>query len=154
MDNLALGDARFDARLDRALEDLPEPIGAPALADPRQRGMIRQDLVQTVSGKPANRDVHLGFPHQSAIVDNAEEEARQHQPHRDFGVDPGPAVVIAIKPRHLRTQPAQVEHPIDPRQDMVIRDQLPQRSRDEQLQLTAVLLSQHLARLSIQGPTS
>ena len=67
---------------------------------------------------------------------------------------PGRPVAVAIKTGHLLTQPGQIEHSLHPGQHMLVRDQLPQRSADEQLQLTALLAPQHLANFLTQAPTS
>ena len=143
MHDLALGDLGRNAGPHRALEDAPEPLGSPALPDPGQARVIGQRLVQRVAGKPTNRDVHLRFPHQPPVMDDAEQKAREHQPDGHLGIDAGPPVVQAIKIADLLTQPAQIENAIDPGKDTVIRNELTQRTGDEQLQPIALLPPQH-----------
>src|SRR4051794_11486311 len=48
VNDLARGDFGGNAGLHRAFEDASEPLRAPTLPDPGQRGMIRQRLVQAV----------------------------------------------------------------------------------------------------------
>ena len=50
VNHLALGKAGLHPVPNRALEDAAEPFGAPPLADARQRGRVRQPLVQAVPG--------------------------------------------------------------------------------------------------------
>jgi hypothetical protein len=59
VDDSALGDAGRGAGLNRPLEDMPEALGAPALADAGQRRVVGQPLVQAGAGEPADRKVHL-----------------------------------------------------------------------------------------------
>ena len=143
MHDLALGDLRRHAGLHCALEDAPEALGAPALADAGQRRMVGQRLVQPVAHEPADREVDLRLPHQPPVMHDPEQEARQHQPDRDLRIDPRPAVRLAIEVGDLRSKPRQVEHAIHPGEDMVVGNELPQRPCHEQLQLIALLPSQH-----------
>jgi hypothetical protein len=100
-------------------------------------------LVQTVAREPANGQVDLCLAHQPPVMDDAEQEPGQHQPHRDLGVDAGPAIVGAVKIGDLVAQPAQVQHPIYPGQDVVVGHELPERSIHKELELTAILATQH-----------
>jgi hypothetical protein len=52
--NLSRGDLRLQAGLDRTLEDSPEPLFTPALADARQTRMMRQLFMQTVANEPTD----------------------------------------------------------------------------------------------------
>jgi len=124
VDHLALGDAGRDAGHHRALEHAPEPLGAPALPNPRQAGVIGQRLMQRVADKPADREVHLRLAHQPAVMHDAEQESGQHQPNRHLWVDAGPTVIHAVDVAHLAGQPAQIENPIDAGQDMVVGNEL------------------------------
>ena len=90
-----------------------EPLGAPALPDAGQRGMIGQRLVQPVAREPADGEVDLRLPHQPPVMDDAQQEARQHQAHRDLRVDAGPTVVGAVEVGDLVAQPAEVQDPVD-----------------------------------------
>jgi hypothetical protein len=124
--DLAGRDLRGDAGLDRPLKDAPEPFRSPALADSRQARMIGKIIVQAIANEPADRQVHLRLAHQLAIMDDAQQDPRQHPPHRDFRIDPRPAVVGTIKLSHLTAQPGQIEDPIDPGEDVIVRHQLAQ----------------------------
>jgi hypothetical protein len=49
-------------------------------------------------------------------------------------------------------QPSEIEHPIDARKDMVVRDQVPQRAADEELQLPPHPSPQHPPPLAEPQP--
>jgi hypothetical protein len=76
-------------------------------------------------------------------VDDADQQAGKHQPHGDLGIDPRPALLMAIAFGDLRPQPCQVENAIDAGQHMIVRNELPQRTGDEQLELISFLVPQH-----------
>ena len=57
MHNLGPGDLRRQAGLNRALEDLAEPLFAPALADARQTRMMPQFLMQAIAEEPADDEL-------------------------------------------------------------------------------------------------
>jgi hypothetical protein len=76
-------------------------------------------------------------------VDDAEQDACQHQTDRDLRVDAGPAIDGAVEVGNLVAQPAKIPDPLDPGQDVVVRHELPKRSHHEQLELIAVLAPQH-----------
>lgn len=107
-------------------EDPAEDVLAPTLTDARQRGVIRQRLVQGVTDEPADREIDLRFPHQAPVMDDPEKKAGQHQAHSDLGVDAGAAVVGARESTHFSTQPLEIENLINPHQHMVVRDQAPE----------------------------
>jgi hypothetical protein len=86
-------------------------------------------------------------------MDDAEQEARQHQAHGDFGINARTAIVSAVEPGNLAWQPAQIKNAINPHQNMVVGDQVSQRPGDEQFQLTAFPPTQH-CRLSITDKRS
>ncbi len=62
---------------------------------------------------------------------DAEQEARQHQAHGDFGIEAGAAIVGATKLGHVSAKPPKVENLIDLHPHMVIGDQTPQRPGDD-----------------------
>jgi hypothetical protein len=64
---------------------------------------------------------------------DTERQTRQHQPHRHLGVNSGPAIVEAIAGGKLFSKPRQVQHAVDAHRHMIVGDELPQRSTDEQL---------------------
>ena len=72
---------------------LPKPLGAPALPNAGQRGMVGQGFVQAVTGEPADREIDLRLAHQPPVVDDAKQKAREHQAHRRLGIDAGPPVI-------------------------------------------------------------
>jgi hypothetical protein len=137
MDDLALRNAG-NASLHGALENATEPLGAPALPYPRQRGMIGQSFLQAIPGEPADREVDLRLAHEPPVVDDTEQETRQHQPDRRLRIDPRPSLG-GVEFGNFRMQPLEVEHTIDPRKNMVVRNQIADRAADEELQLSARL---------------
>jgi hypothetical protein len=71
-------------------------------------------------------------------MNDPEQQPREHQAHRDLGVDPRAAVVGAVAVDDLTRQPRQVEHPIHPDQNVIVRHQVAKRPRDEQFRLPAL----------------
>lgn len=134
-------------------KDPAKDIFAPALPDAGQRGMIRQSFVQGVAREPTDREIDLRLTHQSPVMDDAQQEPRQHQAHGDLGIDARPAIVGAAKPGNLAWQPAQIKNAINPHQNMVVGEKVSQRPSDEQFQLTAFLPTRH-CRLSITDKRS
>ena len=143
MDDFALGNPGGDAGLHAPLEDAAEPLGAPTLPDPRERGMIGQPVLQPVAGEPADRQVDLRLAHEPAIMDDPEQEAREHQPDRRLRIDPRAPDVRRIELGDLGRKPRQVEHPVHAREDVIVRNQVTQRAADEELELSPLLPSQH-----------
>ncbi len=141
MHHLALGDPGLHAVLDRALEDAAEPVGAPALANARQRRMVRQPCVQPVAGEPADRQIDLGFAHQPPVVDDPEQESGEHQANGRLRIDPWPTYAGGVKIGDVVPEPREIEHPVHPRQNVIVRNKIAQRSANKKLQLIAVLLS-------------
>src|SRR3954468_17489885 len=105
--------------------------------------MIGQHLVKAIADEPADRDIDLRLAHQLAVMHNAEQQARQHQPHGHFRIDARPAILGTIKLRNLLTQPREIEDPVDPGEDVIVGHQLPKRTGHEQLQLTSLLAPDH-----------
>ena len=64
-------------------------------------------------------------------MNDAEQEARQHQAQRRLRSDARAPVVGAVQLGYHIVQPAQVEDPIDPNQDVVVGDQVTQRTGKE-----------------------
>src|SRR5690606_14370964 len=143
MHHVALRDLRRDAGLDRAFENPAEALCPPALSNPRQRGMVWKRLVQAVADEPPDPEVDLCLPHQPTIMNDPEQEAREHQPDGDFRIDPRSTVVLAVKIRHLRPEPGEIKDTIHFGENVVVGDELSKRAGHEQLELTAFLLSQH-----------
>ena len=79
VDDLAGRDPRSNAGPDRALENPAKAFGTPALPDAGQARVIGQMLVQPVTNEPADRDVDRCLAHQPPVVDDTEQEAREHQ---------------------------------------------------------------------------
>jgi hypothetical protein len=102
MDDLALRDAGSDACLHGPLENATEPLGAPALPYPCQRGMIGQPFLQAVPGEPADRQIDLRLAQEPPVVDDAEQEAGQHQPDRRLRRYTRPPDSLAHRARQLR----------------------------------------------------
>jgi hypothetical protein len=102
--------------------------------------MVGQRLVQAVDAEPADGEVDLGLAHQPPVVDEAKQEAREHQPQHDLGIDarpPGPSIVQFSD---LLMQPAEIKNAVNPDQDVVVWQQVTERSSDEQLGLSTLLL--------------
>ena len=59
VDNFALGNACLNADPHRPLEDPPEPVGSPPLADTRKRGMVWQPAAQHGPANSAGPDASL-----------------------------------------------------------------------------------------------
>ena len=70
-------------------------------------------------------------------------EARQHQPHGDLRVDPGTAVVETVLVGDFAAKPAQVEDTVDTDENVILRQKIAKRPRNEQLQLIPFLPPQH-----------
>ena len=77
---------------------------------------------------------------------NAEQEIRAHQAHGNFGIDARAIVVGTIQIGHFGAKPRKLEKLIDPQQNMVVGDQIPQRPGNEKLQLPALRPTQHRSR--------
>jgi hypothetical protein len=104
--DLALGDPRFDAGPDHPREDPPEQLRPPTLANARQRRVVRQDLVQPVARKPADRNVDLCLPQQPPVMYDPQQEAREHQTHGGLRVDPRTTdPTDGVEVTHLGRQP-------------------------------------------------
>ena len=154
MNDLALRDPRINAGRHRAPENLPEPRLAPALADPGQARMIRKPVVKTAADELAGRDVRLRLAHQTAVMHKPEQEPGQHQADRDLRIDPRTTVVRASAVGDLLMQPARIENPVDARLDVIVGNQLLQRTGDEQLKLGGRLSLQHLVAFPIPETAS
>src|SRR5262245_55397008 len=85
VDDLAGCDLGLQTRLNRALEDRAEPIGAPTLANPRQARMIGQPLVNAITDEPASSDVDMRLTHQLAVMHDTAKQARKHEADCDLG---------------------------------------------------------------------
>jgi hypothetical protein len=134
MHHLALGNLGTDAGLHRTGKHPAEQFSAPSLTNARQRRVIRQRLVQAEAGKPAYRDLDLRLSHQPAVMHDAEQQTGQPQPHRRFWIDARPARAIRrVAASNFGTEPGQVEHPVHARENMVVRRQVAQRPRHQQL---------------------
>ena len=81
--------------------------------------MIRQPLVQPIPDEPPDCDVHLRFAHQPAVMDEAQQKTRKHQPYRHFRIDSRTTSLRAIAIRHFLAQPAQFQYAVhtDQRRD-------------------------------------
>src|SRR4029077_7905381 len=88
---------------------------------------------------------HVGFSHQLAVVDNASQQTCKHQPDRKLRIDTGTTIVATVAVSDLTEQPRQMKNAIDPHKNMVDRNELSQRSSDEQFQLISLLVPQHTA---------
>ena len=103
-----------------------ETFGAPAQPDAGQRGMIGQSFMQAITHEPTDRDVDFRFAHQPPVMDDPQQKSSQHQSYRHFRIDPGSAIVTAIKIGDFVTQPGKVKNAINPHQHIVVRNKLAQ----------------------------
>src|SRR4051812_19955160 len=124
MVDLAPGVFAGNTCLYRALEELSEPLGTPALPNAHQRRVIWQGLTTRVLDERPTRQVHLCFAHRATVVNDAEQKAREDQPYCHFGVDIRAAIVSAVELRDLRAQPAQIEYAIDAHENVAVREEL------------------------------
>ena len=76
--------------------------------------------------EPPDREVHLRFPHQAAIMNDAQQEARQHQAQGGLGIDRRAADGRHIGPGHLVIKPRQIQHAVDPRQHVIVGNKVAQ----------------------------
>ena len=86
--------------------------------------MIWKNLVQAVADEPPDCDVDLSLAQQPPIVHHAQQKASEHQAHGHFGIDPRPAVVVAVKLRHLASELRQIQYPIDLGEDVIVGNEL------------------------------
>ena len=105
--------------------------------------MVRQLLVQAVTGKPADREVDLRLAQQLAVLRDPVEQAGQHQPHGGFGVNPGPALPRVVAVADFVSQPGQVQYAIHALQNVVVGDEVPQGPGHEEVFLPACLPPEH-----------
>ena len=54
----------------------------------------------------------------------AEQETREHETDGNFGIDARPSGRGVVAVGDLLVQPAEIENPIDPDQDVVVRQQV------------------------------
>jgi hypothetical protein len=141
--DLALGDPGRHAGLDGAGENAPEALGAPALADAGQAGVVGQGLMQAVANEPANGEIDLGFTDQPPVMHDPQQQARQHQPYRDLRVNARSASLAAIQRLDLCPQPAKVEDAVYSDQNMLVGEQGAERACHEQLRLPSLPSCQH-----------
>jgi len=62
---------------------------------------------------------------------------------RRFRVDARPPVVLAVTPADRLMQPRQIQYPVHPFQNMIFRNQVPQRRRHEQILLPSIFSGLH-----------
>jgi len=84
-------------------------------------------------------------------MDDAEQEARKHQADRGFRIDPGSTNAWCVEIGHLRAKPAKVENPVDADEDVIVGDEVTQRSADEEFELIAGPTADH-ATLHMRPP--
>jgi hypothetical protein len=143
MYRLAVHQPGFHTRLHRPLEDPLESLLTPPLTYPRQAAVIRQLLVQPVTGKPAHRQVYLRLTHQLPVVDNPGKEPGQHQSQRRLRVDARPPVVRAVTVTDLIPQPGEIEHPVNLPQNVVFGYETTQGTSHKDVFLPAILIAHH-----------
>jgi hypothetical protein len=63
--------------------------------------MVRQFILQTVSGKPSDCQMYLCFAHQLPVMDYPMKKPGKHQSHRCFRVDPWTSVIFTVTLSHF-----------------------------------------------------
>jgi hypothetical protein len=106
--------------------------------------------MQGVADEPADGDVDVSLTQELAIVHDPEQQPGEHQSYGNFGIDPRPAITMAIAIDDFLPKPGKIDHAADPSQHVIIGDELAERARDEQLQLIPFLPPQHVAPLHPQ----
>ena len=79
MDDLASEDFGGNTRPHRALEEVSKPLGAPTLPNARQRGVVRQRLVQVIAEVPSDAEAVRGHSGELPLGADALEEHDQLQ---------------------------------------------------------------------------
>ena len=120
MNCFAVNQARIDTASNGLLENLLEAFIAPTLANLRKRTVVRQLLIEPVTGKPANRKIDLRFTHELAVVNNALKESRQHQTNRCFGSNTGAPIVTTVQILDFVPEPGQIENSVNLLENMVV----------------------------------
>ncbi len=78
-------------------------------------------------------------------MDDAEQEAREHQTDRGFP-DRCPVGQHPVRrDRPPPRAPAEIENPVDASEDMIVGDEVPQRSADKEFQLISGPTADHAA---------
>jgi hypothetical protein len=131
VDDLGGDDLRLETGLDRPLEDVAEPIGAPSLPDPCQAGVVGKRLMEGVADEPADSDIDVSFAQQLAVVHDPEQQPGKHQSYGNLGIDSWPAITMAIAIGDFLPQPRKIEHAVDPSQYVIVGDELAERASDE-----------------------
>jgi len=105
MNCFAVNQPGIRTALNGLLKNPLETFIAPTPANLRKRAMVRQLLIESVTGEPANCKINLRFTHELAVVNNALKESRQHQTNRCFRINAGSAVVAAVQVFDLASEP-------------------------------------------------
>ena len=86
--------------------------------------MIRQPIVQPVTGEPADREIDLCLAHEPPVMHDTEKEAGQHQAHGGFRRDAGSADTDRIEIGHLGAKPPQIKHSVDAGKNVIVRNKI------------------------------
>ena len=73
--------------------------------------MVGQRFMQAIAAEPADRELDLGLTHQPPVVDQAEQEAGEHEPKGDLGIDARPTNLGVVGFSDLLVQPAEDREP-------------------------------------------
>ena len=114
----AIDQARFDALLDGAHEQLLEQLAAPAGSRFRQHTVVGHLVIEAVAEKPQPVQ-SLGQPsHQLPLAAHVFLEEQKHQFQQHHRIDRDMAVV-AIGMRHRLAHKTEVDHRLDPAQRVI-----------------------------------
>jgi hypothetical protein len=72
-----------------------------------------------------------------------EQEAGKHQAERSLRINARPANIRGIEPGHLLAQPPEIENPVDAGENMIIGNEVSERSADKELKLPSLVRTQH-----------
>ena len=114
--------------------------------------MIGPPLGQAKPGKPADRQIYPSFAHQPPLRHEARQKPRQPKPQRRLRLHSGPPEPIRLKPLDHAAQPGQVQNSINPNQNMIVRQQVTDRTAHHELKLIPVALPDHQSPQTNQYP--
>jgi hypothetical protein len=99
--------------------------------------------MQPIPRKPAHRRIHLRLPQHLPLLHNPGKEPGQQQPQRCLRLDARTADSRTQANPYLLTQPGQVQHSVDPSQDMDLGHENTEWTADEDNLTPAALITYH-----------
>jgi len=115
----ALGHAALDARLEQQAEKIAVAEAAvPVLGKGR---VIRHRAVEAEAAEPAIGEIEVYLLAEPALRSDAQAIADEQHPDHQLGIDRGAAGLAVIGPQVL-AQARQIHEPVDPPQQVIVRD--------------------------------